>query len=133
MSKLVGVVSHHEREVEELREDREFALEYLKGALESLTDPDDCGVGLIMLRALAEAYGGLGAVAAKAGISRESLYRSLSPKGNPTLKTLIAVLNTMGLRLSVVPKEQAARKRKLRKRKLRKPAKQQKAPRARAA
>ena len=75
----------------------------LKLALESLADPDDRGASLLMLRALAEAYGGLGAVAAKAGISRESLYRSLSPKGNPTLKTLITVLNTMGLRLSVVP------------------------------
>ncbi len=68
-----------------------------------------------MLRALAEAYGGLGAVAAKAGISRESLYRSLSPKGNPTLKTLIAVLNTMGLRLSIVPQEKKTRKRTARK------------------
>ena len=63
-----------------------------------------------MLRALAEAYGGLGAVAAKAGISRESLYRSLSPKGNPTLKTLVAVLNTMGLRLSVVPQPRARKR-----------------------
>jgi DNA-binding phage protein len=42
-------------------------------------------------------------VAAQAGISRESLYRALSPKGNPTLKTLIAVLKTVGLRLSVAP------------------------------
>jgi DNA-binding phage protein len=45
----------------------------------------------------------LGAVAAEAGISRESLYRALSPKGNPTLKTLLAVLKTVGLRLSVEP------------------------------
>jgi probable addiction module antidote protein len=67
--------------------------------------------GLLALRSLAEAYGGLGAVAAKAGISRESLYRSLSPKGNPTLKTLVAVLNTMGLSLSVVPQQKKARKR----------------------
>jgi probable addiction module antidote protein len=36
-------------------------------------------------------------------ISRESLYRALSPKGNPTLKTLLAVLKTVGLRLSVQP------------------------------
>ncbi len=103
MRELVGAVSHHEREVEELRADREFAIEYLNGALESLADPDDRGVGLIMLRAVAEAYGGLGAVAAQAGISRESLYRTLSPKGNPTLKTLIAILNSLGLCLSVVP------------------------------
>jgi len=61
--------------------------------------------------ALAEAYGGLGAVAAQAGVSRESLYRSLSPKGNPTLKTLLAVLQTMGLRLSVTEKKQNNAKR----------------------
>ena len=33
----------------------------------------------------------LAAVVGEAGISRESLYRALSPKGNPTLKTLRAV------------------------------------------
>ncbi|WP_237251713.1 DNA-binding protein [Thioalkalivibrio nitratireducens] len=43
------------------------------------------------------------AVAAEAGISRESLYRALSPRGNPTLKTLVAVLKTVGMRLSVEP------------------------------
>ena len=125
VKKLVGAVSHHEWEVKELHQDREFAVEYLKVALESLNDPEERGSSLLMLRALAEAYGGLGAVAAKAGISRESLYRSLSPKGNPTLKTLIAVLNTLGLRLSVVPQQQAAKKQTTRK--------QAKTSRARAA
>ncbi len=103
MKQLIGVVSHHEREVEELREDREFAVEYLKLALASLDHPDERAAGLAALRAVAEAFGGLGAIAANAGISREALYRSLSPKGNPTLKTLVAVLKPMGLRLSVVP------------------------------
>ena len=111
MSKLVGVVSHHEREVEELREDREFAVEYLLAAMESLDNPEERAGGLIALRAVAEAYGGLGAVAAQAGISRESLYRALSPKGNPTLKTLVAVLKTVGLRLTVTPIETVSTKR----------------------
>jgi probable addiction module antidote protein len=106
MNKLVGVVSHHEREVEELREDRAFAVAYLQVAMESLDNPEERAGGLIALRAVAEAYGGLGAVAASAGISRESLYRALSPKGNPTLKTLVAVLKTVGLRLSVADKQQ---------------------------
>jgi probable addiction module antidote protein len=105
-SKLVGVGSHHEREVEELREDRAFAVAYLQVAMESLDNPEERAGGLIALRAVAEAYGGLGAVAAQAGISRESLYRALSPKGNPTLKTLIAVLKTVGLRLSVTGEKQ---------------------------
>lgn len=69
--------------------------------MESLDNPDDRAAGLLALRTVAEAYGGLGKVAAEADISRESLYRALSPKGNPTLKTLLAVLKTVGLRLSV--------------------------------
>jgi len=105
--KLAGAVSHHEREVEELRTDRELAVEYLKAAMESLDDPEDRAAGLLALRTVAEAYGGLGAVAAQAGISREALYRALSPKGNPTLKTILAVLKVVGMRLSVEPAEHA--------------------------
>ncbi|WP_229218064.1 addiction module antidote protein [Rugamonas apoptosis] len=103
MGKLKGLVSHHEAEVAELRADRELAVEYLKAAMESLDDPDNRAAGLLALRTVAEAYGGLAAVAAEAGISRETLYRTLSPKGNPTLRTLLAVLKTVGMRLSVEP------------------------------
>jgi probable addiction module antidote protein len=98
---MPGAVSHHERELAELRADRALAVEYLKAAMASLDDPDDRAAGLLALRTVAEAYGGLAAVAADAGISREALYRALSPKGNPTLKTLLAVLKTVGMRLSV--------------------------------
>ena len=107
MSKFEGTVSHHEAEIAELRADRGLAVEYLKAAMESLDDPNDRAAGLLALRTVAEAYGGLDAVAEEAGISRESLYRALSPKGNPTLKTLLAVLKTVGLRLSVEPERHA--------------------------
>ena len=100
-------VSHHDKEVAELRADRELAVEYLKAAMQALDDPDNRAGGLIALRTVAEAYGGLGAVAEQAGISREGLYRTLSPKGNPTLKTLLAVLKTVGMRLSVEPESAA--------------------------
>jgi probable addiction module antidote protein len=100
-------ISYNEWEIKKLRADRELAIEYLKVSMESLSIPEERAGALLSLRAVAEAYGGLGAVAAQAGISRESLYRALSPKGNPTLKTLVAVLNTVGLRLSVTH-EQAA-------------------------
>lgn len=103
MNKLKGVVSHHEREVAELRADPKLAVAYLKAAMESLDNPSDRAAGLLALRTVAESYGGLALVAAEAGISREALYRALSPKGNPTLKTLLAVLRTVGLRLSVEP------------------------------
>jgi probable addiction module antidote protein len=100
MSNSKGI-SYNEWEIETLRADRELAVEYLKVSMESLNIPEERAGALLSLRAVAEAYGGLGAVAAQAGISRESLYRALSPKGNPTLKTLVAVLKTVGLRLSV--------------------------------
>ncbi len=101
--KHVAAVSHHAREVAELRADRELAVEYLKVAMTSLDDPDDRAAGLLALRTVAEAHGGLGVVAKAAGISRESLYRALSPRGNPTLKTILAVLGAVGMRLSVEP------------------------------
>jgi len=40
-------------------------------------------------------------VAKAAGIERESLYRALSPRGNPRLSTLFAVTRAMGLALTV--------------------------------
>ena len=64
MSKIKGAVSHHEAELAELRADRELAVAYLKAAMESLDDPDDRAAGLLALRTVAEAYGGLGAASA---------------------------------------------------------------------
>ncbi len=100
---VIGSVSHTEETIKELRANRQFAIEYLKAALEELDDPCNRAAGLLALRDVVEAYGGLATVATQAGISREALYRSLSPKGNPTLKTLLAVLKSVGMRLSVEP------------------------------
>lgn len=105
--KLQAAVSHREREIEELRADRALAVAYLQAAMQSLDDPEDRAAGLLALRTVAEAYGGLSAVAAQAGISREALYRALSPNGNPTLKTLLAVLKTVDMRLSIEPNSHA--------------------------
>lgn len=96
-------VSHREATISELRNDKAFAVEYLKAALEELDDAEHRAAGLLALRDVAEAYGGLAMVAQEAGITREALYRALSPSGNPTLKTLLAVLHAVGMRLSVVP------------------------------
>jgi len=40
-------------------------------------------------------------IAEKTDLSREQLYRSLSEQGNPTLKTILAVLKALGLDLMV--------------------------------
>ena len=94
-----ATIRHDAALARELRADPALAAEYLKAAIE---DEDEPAVLLVALRHLAEAYG-MAAVAEAAGIKRESLYRALSPRGNPTLKTTMAVLKAVGLRLSVDP------------------------------
>ena len=42
---------------------------------------------------------GMTAVAAKAGLGRESLYKALSSDGNPGLATVLNVMRALGLRL----------------------------------
>jgi probable addiction module antidote protein len=91
-------VSHDEAIIRELRQNKEFAAEYLRAALE---DEDDPGVLLIALRRIAQARGGIAKVAKAAGIERESLYRALSARGNPRLSTLVAVTKAVGLKLTV--------------------------------
>ena len=44
---------------------------------------------------------GMAEIAATAGVSREGLYRSLSPQGNPELATVAKVLKALGLQLTV--------------------------------
>ena len=91
-------ISHDEAVVRELRDNPEFAAEYLRAALE---DDDEPSVLLIALRRIAEARGGIAKVAKAAGIERESLYRALSARGNPRLSTLVAVTRAVGLKLTV--------------------------------
>src|SRR5450759_4421326 len=91
-------ISHDKATVRELRDNPDFAAEYLRAALE---DADEPSVLLIALRRIAEARGGMAKVAKAAGIERESLYRALSVRGNPRLSTLVAVTKAVGLRLTV--------------------------------
>ena len=47
---------------------------------------------------------GMTAVAAKAGLGRESLYKALSRDGNPGFATVLSVLAALGLRLHPSPR-----------------------------
>jgi probable addiction module antidote protein len=91
-------LSHDEATIRELRNNPEFAAEYLRAALEDNHEPR---VLLVALRRVAEARGGIAKVAKAAGIERESLYRALSVRGNPRFSTLVAVTKAVGLKLTV--------------------------------
>ncbi|KTE40097.1 MULTISPECIES: addiction module antidote protein [unclassified Sphingopyxis] len=47
---------------------------------------------------------GMSELARQTGLGRQALYTALSENGNPTLETLMAVLDALGLQLSVQPK-----------------------------
>ncbi|HEV8621068.1 MAG TPA: addiction module antidote protein [Nitrospiraceae bacterium] len=82
--------------IESLRYSREAA-EYLNAALEE----DDPELFLLALRNVAEAQGGMAQLAEKARLNRESLYKMLSERGNPELRSLEALLHALGLRLAI--------------------------------
>ena len=87
---------YHPELIKALRDPRE-ALEYLNAALED-GDPDGF---LLALRDVAEAQGGVAQLAEAAKLNRESLYRMLSDRGNPELRSLDALLRALGFRLAI--------------------------------
>jgi len=91
---------HDDTVVELLREHPDFASEYLAAAINEVDQDGGRQALLGALRHVAEAQG-MASVADRAGIPRETLYRALSPNGNPTVKTLLAVLDAAGLKLGV--------------------------------
>jgi probable addiction module antidote protein len=90
--------------IEALKDPREAAA-YLNAAMEE----GDRALFLLALRNVAEAHGGMASVAEKAHLNRENLYRMLSRKGNPEIKSIVNLLHSMGLRLIVEPKRKAAK------------------------
>ena len=88
---------------EELR-DPELAAAYLSAAMEEGSTEQL----LLALRAVAEANGGVAAVADKTQLNRQTMYKILSAEGNPTLTTLLAILQAIGITLTFTPQQKPA-------------------------
>ena len=84
--------------LKEALSDPEEAAAFLNVALEE----GDPAVFLLALKDVANIHGGIGKIAKRARLNRESLYRMLSENGNPTVNSLNALLRTLGLRLAIV-------------------------------
>lgn len=76
---------------------------YLNAALED----GEPAVLLEALRNVAQTRGGMGALAKAAGVSRESLYRTLSRRGNPKIETVMELIRVLGLKFTVEPRKAA--------------------------
>jgi probable addiction module antidote protein len=80
-----------------LRSERDIA-----AYLETMLADGDARAIPLALRTVADAIG-TAELAERTGLSRETLYRTLSEKGNPRLDTMASTLGCFGLRLAVAP------------------------------
>lgn len=79
--------------------DPKMAVGYLNTSLEE----GNFDAFLLALRNVADVHrGGLAKIAREANLNREHLYRMLSKRGNPGMRNIIAVINALGFRLSLV-------------------------------
>ena len=86
---------------EALRDDADVA-EYLNTALEEAMQDDDFAYLTHALGVVARARG-MSMLAKDTGLGRESLYRSLSPDGNPSFATVARVMRALGVSMQVTP------------------------------
>ena len=87
----------------------EYHLEWLKDPanaaafLNAVVEDNDKEAFLLALREVAQAQGGMTAIAEKTHVSRSSLYKTLSKRGNPEFGNISKLLHGMGLRLTIEP------------------------------
>ena len=88
--------------VESLDSDERIAA-YIEAALEE----NDASLIAAALGDIARAKG-MSEIARQTGLGRESLYKALSPEGNPEFSTVLKVFRALGLRLHVSHDTEAA-------------------------
>lgn len=95
--------------LDEFLEDPQFAADFLSDALQH----EDVETFLMSLRDIVRVHGSIAAIAEQADLSRGTLYNMFSATANPSLRSLLSVLNAVGYDLSVTrrPKQRAARPR----------------------
>lgn len=91
--------SHDEATAEMFRKDPAFAAEYLNAVLE---EGDQAEV-LTALRHVVNARSSIQKVAEQTELNATTLYRTLSPAGNPELRSLTKVLGAVGLKIAIEP------------------------------
>jgi len=82
---------------EHLETEEDMAM-YLEAAFEE----NDPAVIAAVLGDIARAKG-MSQIAAETGLGRESLYKALSPDGNPEFSTILKVIKALGIKLHAMP------------------------------
>ena len=106
---MVKNTASYEERLEETLKEPEEAQAYLEVALEEYEETGDTSPLLLALKDVANAQGGVGDLAKRAGLNREHLYRVLSSKSQPKLDKLLAIISGLGFRMRLESQEISAR------------------------
>lgn len=98
--------------VDHLKTEEDIAL-YLDACLDE--DPGDGTLVRAALDDVARARG-MSQLAKDTGITREGLYKALSPSGNPEFSTVLKVIRALGIKLHAAPAATAKSRKATRKR-----------------
>ncbi|HFC8542393.1 MULTISPECIES: addiction module antidote protein [Neisseria] len=85
-----------------LQDEEDIAL-FLEAAAEEAIDANDNNILLQAINTAAKARG-IMQVAKDAGVSRESLYKSLAPNAKPRFDTITKVLHALGVQMTFTAK-----------------------------
>ncbi len=101
--------ANYEKHLIESLKDLGEAQAYLEVALEGCEETGEVNGLLLALRDVAEAQGGVGELARRAGVNREHLYRVLSSRSKPKADNLLAIISGLGFRVRLEPQGMPAR------------------------
>ena len=94
-----GSVHHEKTRIQEFKDNPQDAAAYLIAVLE---DGNQAEV-LLALRRITTVFGGVSKLAEQTDLNAKTLYRTLSAHGNPEMKSLMAILKAIVMRLAVEP------------------------------
>ncbi len=97
ITKKGRVSEPYEWELHKRLKDTSFASEYLTECL----DDENPKVFLVALKHVIAVHGGMSRISQEAHLNRESLYKALSDRGNPSLRNVVSILSALGIKLSL--------------------------------
>lgn len=90
--------------LEELSKSKKNRDIYLKIAIEDFEEEKNLPAFLLALRNIVTAGCGVQDLADKLNLNRQTIYKALSPKGNPSFALVDAIINSLGMKLLVKAK-----------------------------
>ena len=94
----------YEEFLSESLNDPEVAANYLSASIENGSIDEF----LLALKSVADSHGGISNIAEISDLNRQNMYKMLSEDGNPTIKSLLAILKAIGIKINFTPDEEAA-------------------------